>query len=172
LVGPRRSHSRGRSRSGSSGSGGGMNFPSRTRKLYPITPQMKRDGWSLVSSHSSKAMANYKAEDEKDFGRDAKVMKFKDKWVVISRKHQLTDYELRDKLGVGSGDRLSEPVKFRGKTFYVTENRRLDCIGVSTLEDGPTRFFAQGEDAQTWLDMHDKKGAKGLIVELDGYGFW
>jgi len=179
MVGPRRTITR--KRSSSHKGGRGYSLPSKTktvnnvkqpRKLYPITPQMKRDGWSLVSAHNMKAYADTVEQDEKDMGREAKVMRHGDKWVVISRPKQLTDYELRNKLGVGGSDYLSEPVKFRGKTFYVSENRRLNYIGVSTLEDGPTRFFAQGEDADTWLDMYDKKGTKSLLVELDGYGFW
>jgi hypothetical protein len=79
--------------------------------------------------------------------------------------------ELYEKLGCGSSDDVSRSVTLRGKKYYVTINRRLSYIGVSTL-NGPTRFFAQGEEAEQYIDEYDRLGARRFIQEYDGYGFW
>ena len=76
-----------------------------------------------------------------------------------------------ERLGCGKSDDVSEPVKMGKNCLYVTKNERLSYIGVSTLE-GPTRFFAQGEDATKFLEEYDKMGAKKFIKEYTGYGFW
>lgn len=77
-----------------------------------------------------------------------------------------------ERLGCGESDEVSEPIQIENKCLYVTLNRRLNYIGISTLE-GPTRFFAQDPDKATnFINEYDDKGAKKFIEEYDGCGFW
>lgn len=77
----------------------------------------------------------------------------------------------KERLGCGESDDVSEPVRMGNRCFYVTLNRRLNYIGISTLK-GPTRFFAQGEEAIPFIAEYDRLGAEKFVTEHDGCGFW